>query len=173
MYARFRRGEVGGGGGGSGRLRAWRFFPASTVDGIEGLGHDCRGATGLEQQPVRRRWRSRRQVRLHDGHVEDANVPTAIVPPDPDVVGGGFKENEFPLAACGYDRPVSGVHAAARRRPPGGDIQKTGGFRSSVSQILRLPSWALHISSRVGKRIHQSVVQGGRDFPYIRVGGGQ
>ncbi len=35
------------------------------------------------------------------------------------------------------------------------------------------PSWALHISSRVGKRIYQSVVQGGRDFPYIRVGGGQ
>ena len=37
----------------------------------------------------------------------------------------------------------------------------------------RLVTWALHISSRVGKRIYQSVVQGGRDFPYIRVGGGQ
>ena len=41
---------------------------------------------------------------------------------------------------------------------------------------LRIPiclDWALLISSRVGKRIYQSVVQGGRDFPYIRVGGGQ
>ena len=33
-----------GGGGGSGRLRAWRLFPASTVEGIEGLGHDGRSA---------------------------------------------------------------------------------------------------------------------------------
>ena len=33
--------------------------------------------------------------------------------------------------------------------------------------------WALHISSGVSKGIDKSVVQGGRDFPYIRVGGGQ
>ena len=34
-------------------------------------------------------------------------------------------------------------------------------------------SWTLRISSGVSKGIYQSVVQSGRDFPYIRVGGGQ
>ena len=33
-----------GGGGESGRLRAWRLFPASPEEGIESLGHDGRGA---------------------------------------------------------------------------------------------------------------------------------
>ena len=44
--------------------------------------------------------------------------------------------------------------------------------RPARAKTRRL-SWALHISSGVGKRIDKSVVQGGRDFPYIRVGGGQ
>ena len=35
------------------------------------------------------------------------------------------------------------------------------------------PRWALRFLSRVGKRIYESVVQSGRDFPYIRVSGGQ
>ena len=35
------------------------------------------------------------------------------------------------------------------------------------------PSWTLRNSSGVGKGIDKSVVQSGRDFPYIRVGGGQ
>ena len=34
-------------------------------------------------------------------------------------------------------------------------------------------SWTLRISSGVSKGIDKSVVQSGRDFPYIRVGGGQ
>ena len=34
-------------------------------------------------------------------------------------------------------------------------------------------AWALRFLSRVGKRIYESVVQSGRDFPYIRVSGGQ
>ena len=34
-------------------------------------------------------------------------------------------------------------------------------------------AWTLRISSGVSKGIDKSVVQGGRDFPYIRVGGGQ
>ena len=33
--------------------------------------------------------------------------------------------------------------------------------------------WTLRISSGVSKGIDKSVVQSGRDFPYIRVGGGQ
>ena len=33
--------------------------------------------------------------------------------------------------------------------------------------------WGLRFLSRVGKRIYESVVQSGRDFPYIRVSGGQ
>ena len=33
--------------------------------------------------------------------------------------------------------------------------------------------WTLRISSGVSKGIYESVVQSGRDFPYIRVGGGQ
>ena len=33
--------------------------------------------------------------------------------------------------------------------------------------------WTLRNSSGVGKGIDKSVVQSGRDFPYIRVGGGQ
>ena len=36
-----------------------------------------------------------------------------------------------------------------------------------------LPSWTLRNSSGVSKGIDKSVVQSGRDFPYIRVGGGQ
>ena len=34
-------------------------------------------------------------------------------------------------------------------------------------------SWTLRNSSGVSKGIDKSVVQSGRDFPYIRVGGGQ
>ena len=34
-------------------------------------------------------------------------------------------------------------------------------------------TWTLRISSGVSKGIDKSVVQSGRDFPYIRVGGGQ
>ena len=34
-------------------------------------------------------------------------------------------------------------------------------------------NWTLRISSGVSKGIDKSVVQSGRDFPYIRVGGGQ
>ena len=34
-------------------------------------------------------------------------------------------------------------------------------------------AWTLRNSSGVGKGIDKSVVQSGRDFPYIRVGGGQ
>ena len=34
-------------------------------------------------------------------------------------------------------------------------------------------AWTLRNSSGVGKGIGKSVVQSGRDFPYIRVGGGQ
>ena len=37
----------------------------------------------------------------------------------------------------------------------------------------RKPCWTLRISSGVSKGIDKSVVQSGRDFPYIRVGGGQ
>ena len=33
--------------------------------------------------------------------------------------------------------------------------------------------WTLRNSSGVGKGIDKSVVHSGRDFPYIRVGGGQ
>ena len=33
--------------------------------------------------------------------------------------------------------------------------------------------WTLRISSGVSEGIYESVVQSGRDFPYIRVGGGQ
>ena len=37
----------------------------------------------------------------------------------------------------------------------------------------RFLSWTLRNSSGVSKGIDKSVVQSGRDFPYIRVGGGQ
>ena len=39
--------------------------------------------------------------------------------------------------------------------------------------VKRALAWTLRNSSGVGKGIDKSVVQGGRDFPYIRVGGGQ
>ena len=39
--------------------------------------------------------------------------------------------------------------------------------------IALVSSAALRNSSGVGKGIDKSVVQSGRDFPYIRVGGGQ
>ena len=38
---------------------------------------------------------------------------------------------------------------------------------------VSLLGWTLRISSGVSKGIDKSVVQSGRDFPYIRVGGGQ
>ena len=44
------------------------------------------------------------------------------------------------------------------------------------SQLLSraLPAiWTLRNSSGISKGIDKSVVQSGRDFPYIRVGGGQ
>ena len=50
-------------------------------------------------------------------------------------------------------------------------IELGNGARLEV--LVHSLSWTLHISSRVSKRIYQSVVQSGRDFPYIRVGGGQ
>ena len=49
----------------------------------------------------------------------------------------------------------------------------TEGGRHGDRWEERTLGWTLHISSRVSKRIYQSVVQSGRDFPYIRVGGGQ
>ena len=46
--------------------------------------------------------------------------------------------------------------------------------RNSATDILGGSlHWTLRISSGVSKGIDKSVVQGGRDFPYIRVGGGQ
>ena len=64
-----------------------------------------------------------------------------------------------------------------------GAVQETGqgsgplnGWLNELEELhtrQRLQSWALHISSGVSKGIDKSVVQGGRDFPYIRVGGGQ
>ena len=44
---------------------------------------------------------------------------------------------------------------------------------SALSRMRRDLLWALRFLSRVGKRIYESVVQSGRDFPYIRVSGGQ
>ena len=45
-------------------------------------------------------------------------------------------------------------------------------LRLNFHEIQNL-SWTLRISSGVSKGIDKSVVQSGRDFPYIRVGGGQ
>ena len=45
--------------------------------------------------------------------------------------------------------------------------------RSSGDSATSIRSWTLHISSRVGKRVYQSVVLGSRDFPYIRFCVGQ
>ena len=42
-----------------------------------------------------------------------------------------------------------------------------------VAAYALYQSWTLRISSGVSKGIDKSVVQSGRDFPYIRVGGGQ
>ena len=46
---------------------------------------------------------------------------------------------------------------------------------TSVNEVLYrgVLGWTLRNSSGVGKGIDKSVVQSGRDFPYIRVGGGQ
>ena len=54
------------------------------------------------------------------------------------------------------------------RRPPGAEPcrPKPEGCRTALP-------WTLRNSSGVGKGIDKSVVQSGRDFPYIRVGGGQ
>ena len=45
--------------------------------------------------------------------------------------------------------------------------------RITVQVSDDLKRWTLRNSSGVGKGIDKSVVQSGRDFPYIRVGGGQ
>ena len=44
-------------------------------------------------------------------------------------------------------------------------------WRNSIRD--RSVAWTLRISSGVSKGIYESVVQSGRDFPYIGVGGGQ
>ena len=47
-------------------------------------------------------------------------------------------------------------------------------YRLQRSPLCRfVPSWTLRNSSGISKGIDKPVVQGGRDFPYIRVGGGQ
>ena len=45
--------------------------------------------------------------------------------------------------------------------------------RYSWNRVWHGRSWTLRNSSGVSKGIDKSVVQSGRDFPYIRVGGGQ
>ena len=50
-------------------------------------------------------------------------------------------------------------------------VLNTGATPSTTTRCAE--SWTLRISSGVSKGIDKSVVQSGRDFPYIRVGGGQ
>ncbi len=46
------------------------------------------------------------------------------------------------------------------------------GTAQDITQVFHSnDNWALRFLSRVGKRIYESVVQSGRDFPYIRVSG--
>ena len=65
------------------------------------------------------------------------------------------------------DAVVAGVVRLARTR--------YAGMNSTKPQFLidTILIWTLRNSSGVSKGIDKSVVQSGRDFPYIRVGGGQ
>ena len=67
-----------------------------------------------------------------------------------------------------FARILPCLESARRRTKP-----RTVDLYDVFCGVLYLLNWTLRISSGVSKGIDKSVVQSGRDFPYIRVGGGQ
>ena len=65
-------------------------------------------------------------------------------------------------------RPHSHLHSLTKEK----DGTLTAGHSWTPAPHGHL-NWTLRNSSGVSKGIDKSVVQSGRDFPYIRVGGGQ
>ena len=54
-----------------------------------------------------------------------------------------------------------------------GQVERVLVTPNTLTETSNLLGWTLRNSSGVSKGIDKSVVQSGRDFPYIRVGGGQ
>ena len=85
-------------------------------------------------------------------------------------------QGDFEYAPAGPFRQVDYLgRPAICERPRGGarDVVVTEVLGNQRRRNPSVLSWTLHISSRVGKRVYQSVVQGSRDFPYIRFCVGQ
>ena len=85
-------------------------------------------------------------------------------------------QRRHPLGAGHREQDDAGIHLRHLARPrtkSSRRLPSAAHFPPSLNCYVRYPGWTLHISSRVGEGIYKSVVQGSRDFPYIRFCVGQ
>ena len=163
-WGRFIKGGVQAQAGDEGNGLSQRLAAVEQVqDGVAAVAHQHQGAVG---QPAA-------QLQDHlPSPVGELLVAASALPVVAFRGRQHGKKGQGPIASRPGD--MAQPHQGNPAQAAGLDqLLATGTHRVAVDAPSLDLSWTLRISSGVSKGIDKSVVQSGRDFPYIRVGGGQ